>query len=250
MLVLEVFQSPPPPETDDPLAPPDPAPESSGDLAQRQLCALERMAARCERVAEALECRLLRLADSMDGTPEEQAVTNAGINAASLGFDRANRAIRLALMLQTRIHDASLAALLKRREELAAKAAQRQAQIERRRSDVIEAVQDAVFAEDLARPDTQDRMDRSEDWMLSLTDEAVLAQSVGGMVEQIRTPVGLAFDPEWFEDENWATDERETHPPGSPYAVPHTLWRLRPRLLRAAAAEAATPDPEPHDRSP
>src|SRR4051794_9625916 len=104
MFVLVMFQSPPPPETDETLAPPG----SSEHLAQRQLCALERMAARCERVSEAMEQRLLRLADSVDGTVEEQAVTNAGINTASLTFDRANRAIRLTFMLQTKVQDGSL----------------------------------------------------------------------------------------------------------------------------------------------
>ncbi|HEX7761978.1 MAG TPA: hypothetical protein VF459_20890, partial [Caulobacteraceae bacterium] len=201
-----------------------------------------------ERVAEAMERRLLRLADALDGTAEEQAATNAAINAASLTFDRANRGIRLALMLETKVQDRSLAGLLKRREERAAKAAARRTQVDERRGEVLEAVDAAIDAEEGAEErdysETQDLRDRAEDWLHELADETVLALPAGAMIEQVLTHVGLAFDAEWFEHENWAVEERETRPPGSPYAVPQTVWRQRSRALQAAEA------PEPQDQRP
>ncbi|HEX7758581.1 MAG TPA: hypothetical protein VF459_03715, partial [Caulobacteraceae bacterium] len=73
------------------------------------------------------------------------------------------------------------------------------------------------------------------------------------------THLGLAFDANFFECENWAVEERETRPPGSPYAMPQTVWRQKARALQggeAAPDDGApdvgtwTPGPEPHNRSP
>lgn len=233
-----MFSSPPPLSAADDLAQGDPV---QADPAGRQIALLERMAARCERVAEALERRLLRLAEREDETPEAEAATAGSINAASLAFDRANRAVRLALMLEAKIEAGVVADLGRRLADHEAAETARRASVGQRRDTLIKGLGLAIRAERRERPETERLFDRGVDWLYEQADADVLARPVGAVLEEALAYLGLVFDADLFESEDWAVEECLARPPGSPYAAPQAEWRPRHRAARAAAGPAGRP---------
>jgi hypothetical protein len=231
-----MFSTPPPvPDTA------DPAP----DLARRQLAALERMTQRCERVAEAMERRLLRLADCLDGAIEEQNATNAAIGSASLAFDRANRGVRLAVMLQTRILESRLAARLRRRDAPAAGAGPSPADADARRDAVRDAVEAVIEARDRDRLDADRLLDRDVDGLPGEAGEIVPGQPIESLVDQILARLRLAFD----ADDLMADDEAdEDGAAGFACAAPRPLRRQRVRVPLDLGFRP--PAAEPQIRSP
>ena len=235
-----MFSAPPPlPDTADAAA------DITADLARRQLAALERMVGRCERVAEAMERRLLRLADCLDGAIEEQNATNAAIGSASLAFDRANRGVRLAVMLQTRILEGRLAARLRRRDAPAAGAAPIPADADARRDAVRDAVEAVIGARDRDRLDADRLLDRDVDGLPGEAGELVPGQPIESLVDQILARLRLAFDAD-----DLLRDDAADEDGGAGFAC------VRPRPLRRRRVKVPLdlgfrpPAPEPQIRSP
>jgi hypothetical protein len=208
------------PEADQPAAPPDPA----QDRAARQLCVLERITARAERMTAVLEARLLRQV-KRDPAPEDQATADAGIGVTCLAFDRISRTIRRTWPWKPRSPRRPWPPNCS-----AARATERQQIVFERKTEVRASMVEAIEeGQDRPKAETERLLDDLDDWIERQDDTAFEAGPIGKIVWEACRQLGLPMDLDLWESSDWRENERYERPPGSPF----TAWRNHPRPLPA-----------------
>ena len=182
-----------------------------------------------ERTAEAL-----RLLDELTGILMDTARALGKEAQASetvrpgLGNElaRVAKAVRQTLVLKDKIQSGRLSAELKAHEARLARAAERTTKIAERRDAVCDAVATTI----------RERGDENEviellyelgDVVGDIPDTDIETQPIGALALKVCHTLNLPFDPDEFVHEDWAVEERDLKPEGSPYAAGARAWRTR-----------------------
>jgi hypothetical protein len=200
-----------PPETAEPLAPPD----AAQALARRRLRQLGRLIEMDLEYAEVLHARRMEPAE----TPDQ--IKDADTAGALL--DKVHRTLRRDIALEAKLADGSLVRELKLQEDRAARAAERQERVRERRLTVSVAMNEALHSPTVCPRSEIGRLsDDLNDWMDREPDETFAKQGpIGAILWRAFREHGLPVDLGAWDNEDWAADEMAHSIPGSPYAA----WR-------------------------
>ncbi len=201
-----------------PISEPDDAVDPRLDATAGQVAVLGELAEIGLRLAGALE----RLALAQVAAAEMAlAAGEAGAPAVpaprvdlGLSFDRLSRAIRLTLMLETRIAEGEVA-----RGAQAAREAEHAAWTEAQAEAVLEVVEKTLEADGQDDETIIERLRETRDYLESGDDDYdVLEHPLSRVIALICEEFGV--EPDWslWTDTDWAIEEAQDRPRGSPYA--------------------------------
>ena len=158
---------------------------------------------------------------------------------------RVAKAVRQTLVLKDKIASGRLAAELKAHEARLARAAERTARITERRDAISDAVASVIQERGRERGDENEVIEllyELGDVLTDIPDTDIETQPIGALALKVCHTLNLPFDPDEFVHEDWAVEERELKPPGSPYAAGAKAWRTR-GIIQPGERPAVRPRP-------
>jgi hypothetical protein len=202
------------------------APCPHEDAAAEDVRLLDRLATLGERLAETVvaDAQACQRSDAL--TPGLNKLFDA--ERSCKGLESIGRFVRRCLALKHRFlheqteHGRSTA---QRRAE---QAEARREKIRDRHMAVGTAMMKAIRSDGYSDDSHERLFNDLEDRLELLSDSEVELSSLGGIVKRLCTQLNVAFDPNMFQDQDWAVEEIIKRPTGSPYADPHWYRPVRP----------------------
>ena len=199
-----MFEGPDTTDTPTPALPP-----GAGARLERQLAILSELAEAGLEIALALKTRIVETAALAEPDPESARA------CADLGrtFDRASRAVRMAIALQGRVAKEGAAGIQVAQTAPQETRTQRADRVRRIVGRVIKDGHSHAVARETLGNQARERL-----YDADITGD-LAGRPIGALVAQICDDLGLA--PRWtvMAQEAWAQDEITERPPGSPYAA-------------------------------